>query len=382
MGVAMNLLTPRLNLLFYDYPQVFTAKDKVDCYYVCMVVEELESGPLYLALQISNKRLRGLLSGALDLRAIYQFPEISLFRLAEFQEDGETLAFTGAAYDMCPVEYLPDEGLYFDEDEIAGEALEHNSPVSHIGLSVKEAEKNAQIGIAKLSEFLALYQNVLKHLARIAAKEIKCKINRKETPFNVDVYGFSHGSFTVHVKSSYQCDLFGDNALLAAAYSKLNSFIELAESPESAVIELQKIKGHAANSIIKLVEFVDSQCCPLTHSWASPSTGRSEKRNLSVSSAKALAELCRQRNDLFDEEIVLEGSIVRANEEANTWKMTNLRDGKRYSGEVDPESGLSMTGVIIGKEIYRFYCRERVEVVLGTGQEVTRLRVYKIEKNV
>lgn len=245
---------------------------------------------------------------------------------------------------------------------------------------MSEAVDEAKIKLNKLSEFLSLYQNALKHLARLSAKENSIKIDKNTAPFDVDVFGFSHGSFTVHVKSSYHSDLFGDNALLSEAYSRLNQFIELAKNPTDAIAMLQDVKGHTANSIIKLVEFVEIHSCPITHTWASPNMLGSECSKLDVEIAKQLGELCRQRNELLDEDIVLEGSIVRASEEANTWKLVNRKDSKKYSGEVDPDSNLSMSGVIIGEEVYRFYCHERVEVILGTGQERTKLSAYKIEK--
>lgn len=66
-------------LLEYDYPQVFVARDAISVRYVCMVVEEGEYGPVFLCVPVSAQRCTELLNGKLDLRLIYEKPELSEF---------------------------------------------------------------------------------------------------------------------------------------------------------------------------------------------------------------------------------------------------------------------------------------------------------------
>lgn len=66
-------------LLDYDYPQVFVARDAIGVRYVCMVAEEVEHGPVFLCVPVSDYRCRELLTGKIDLRHVYENPELPEF---------------------------------------------------------------------------------------------------------------------------------------------------------------------------------------------------------------------------------------------------------------------------------------------------------------
>ncbi|WP_332461641.1 DUF6575 domain-containing protein [Denitrificimonas caeni] len=375
----MRKIIPTIILLYYDFPQVFIGKDSVDLRYVCMAVSENAEGPIYFCTPTSGNRIDKLCTAKIDLREVFSDPELSSFYECTASNDNNELMISPVE-GVCPKEYLPDEGLYFDGyDEVSSKALELNSIVSYASLSVAESEDIPRIRTTKLSEFLIIYQNAIKHLTKLTAKEVNKTVAKGETPYSTDVFGFSYGSFTIQMRSSYESDLLGDNALLAGAFEKLNKLLALTNDPDSAINYLQSLKGHTASSLIKLLEFMVDNSCPISHRWANPYMGGSHSASASLGHVSELVKLCRQRDDLFSEQVVLKGYFTIANSDANTWKIID-DEGEHNSGAIHPESSITMDGIIIRKQKYMLTCEERIEVVLGTSKEVKKLLLTSLEK--
>lgn len=375
----MKKITPTIVLLYYDFPQVFIGKDIVDLSYICMVTDENEFGPSYICTPISKSRIEQIQTSNIDLLDVYSNPEIDEFFECSSSQDGTALHLQSLSFSICPEEYLPEQGVLFDGyDEVASKALELNSTVAYASLSVAESESSPRIRTAKLSEFLILYQNAIKYLTKLTAKENKISIGKGTTPFSTDVFGFSYGSFTVQLQSSYSGDLLGDNALLAGAFKKLNEMMLLTEDAEEAILYLKNMKGHTAGSLIKLLEFMADNACPVKHQWATPNMAGSSVAITNLSNLRELVELCKQRDDLFSEDVLLTGYFTIANSDANTWKIID-ENGNSSSGSVDPDSSITLNGITIREKKYNLVCKETVEVVLGTSREVKKLLLTKLE---
>lgn len=158
-------------LLDYDYPQVFVACDAIGVRYVCMVVEEGKRGPEFLCIPVSTERCNELLTGKIDLRQVYEMPELPEFYQASPDDLTGIFGIERAHFSIVPKDWLPDTGLVFEYiDEVLIKAQELNTTVAFASLSVPEAAQEARIRTRKLSEFLAIYQGVLRHLARFSAK--------------------------------------------------------------------------------------------------------------------------------------------------------------------------------------------------------------------
>lgn len=377
----MNKITPTIVLMYYDFPQVFVGKSAVDQNYCCMVISEEENGPKYLCTPISNTRSVQLSNGRIDLRRIFENPESATFFHAYCEPSTED-AINLHLQDIksCPENQLPKLGLIFEEyDEVASKALELNATVSYASLSVPEAEKQTRIRSTTLAQFLTHYQNAVKLIAKKIAKEMKRQIAKDSSTHSLDVFGFSHGSFTVQLRSSSDGDMFGDNHVLTATLDRLGEFIDNIENPEAAIEYLHSIKGQAASSLIRLLEFLDDNKCPLKQQWATPRIGESRTSRTTLNGVRNLIKICKQRRDLTEVIVVLAGIVSTASINGNTWKLLNDEDGVQYSGDVSEDSKISMSGIVIQKKRYKFHCVERIHLNIGTGQEKTQLSVFKIE---
>ena len=378
----MDKITPTIVLMYYDFPQVFVGKSDVDQNYCCMVISEEENGPKYLCTPISNARSVELSTGRIDLRRVFETPESATFFHA-YCEPSTEYAINLHLQDIisCPEIQLPKPGLIFEEyDEVASKALELNATVSFASLSVPESEKQTRIRSTTLAQFLTHYQNAVKLIAKRTAKELKRQIGKDSSTHSLDVFGFSHGSFTVQLRSSNDGDLFGDNHILTATLDRLGEFLNNIENPEAAIGYLHSIKGHAASSLIRLLEFLDENNCPLKQQWATPRIGESRTSKTTVNGVRNLIEICKQRQDLTEVIVVLVGIVSTASINGNTWKFLNEEDGVQYSGDVSEGSKISMSGIVIQKKRYKFHCIERIDLNIGTGQEKAQLSVFNIEE--
>ena len=378
----MDKITPTKILMYYDFPQVFVGKSAVDQNYCCMVISEGDNGPKYLCTPISNTRSIKLSAGRIDLRSVFEAPESQMFFHA-YCEPSSDEAINLHIQDMkfCPKVLLPKEGLIFEEyDEVASKAFELNATVSYASLSVPESESQTRIRSVTLAKFLTHYQNVIKLIAKKMPKEVKLQTGRNSNIHSLDVFGFSHGSFTVQFRSSYDGDLFGDNYDLTATLDRLGEFINDIDNPRIAIDYLHSIKGHAASALIRLLEFLDENQCPLKQQWATPRIGESRSSQTSVTGVRNLIEICKSHQDLTQEIVVLVGIVSAASINGNTWKLINDEDSAQYAGDVDEGSDISMSGIVIERYRYKFYCFERIALNIGTGQEKTQLSVFKIEK--
>lgn len=364
-------------LLEYDIPQVFVGMDVLGGRFVCMLSDITDGEPIFLCVPISDRRLKELLTSKLDLRCIYEDPESPEFYLCSPSNLLQPFEIQLASYKVVSKNLLPDPGLYFDQtDEVLNKAQELNTTVAYASLSVPESVNEPRIRTRKLSEFLAIYQGVLKNLAKAVAKTSGKPIPKDEAPYESDVFGFCYGSFTVQVRSSDACDILGENKALTSAFSKLNEFLDLADDPENAMHFLLSIKGHAAASIINLLTFISENDCQLTNRWSTPGMSGSSMGRIRVVSAQKIIQRCRQREDLGTEVLELIGVVDSADVTAKTWKI--IVGGVPHSGTVHEGSNLNLAGITLGNK-YKFKCEEKIEMVLGTGREVKRLNLTRFE---
>lgn len=377
----MHKIVPKVILLYYEYPQVFLAENAVGQSYCCMLASD-EPEPKYLCSPISTFRRQKLLSNSLDLRELFRNPEIEEFfwSLPGIEEDG-CMMLESAEFSACPEAFLPKAGLVFDSyDEVVSKAVELNATVSFASLSVPESDRQVRIRSVTLAQFLTFYQNAVRNLSKKISKSVRSKIPIGGAHFGIDVFGYSHGSFTVHFRSSNDGDLFGDNHIQALALEELSNFLMNTERPEVAFQYLQSIKGHAAASLIRLVEFVNEQQCPLKVTWATPRTAKSSVGETDAAGIRSLIELCKEREDISEEIVVLVGVVASASIDGNIWRMNNEEDGEQYRGVVSEDSDISMSGIVIEVQRYRFRCREKIEINPGTGRETVKLSLFEIEE--
>jgi hypothetical protein len=379
----MKTLSQDLVLLFYDIPQVFLAKDQVGCKYVCMIGnEDLNSGPVYACVAVSPSRASMVVGGQIDLRSVFETPEVAEFHLAHFSaNDNGTLIAERADYTVFPDSALPGPGLIFNEfDEVAQTAAELNTTVSFVSLEVPEAAQSARIRSATLGGFLFIFQAIVRNFSRAAARIAKKPLKREDDSFATDVFGFAQGSFKIKFRSAHPSDLNGESAVFTIAMTQVQKFLAAASDTAAAIEYLQSVKGHTASSLIKMLGFLSDHSAGIHVEWANPSMSSASRSRLELDNIRHLYEACRQRSDLTVQEVVIRGRVDLAADKAGNWKIISQEDQEAYSGEIMPESGLSLSGMVITNAVYEFTCEERMETVSATGKEIRRLLLKNYRK--
>lgn len=108
-------------LVYYDFPHVFTAKDEVGMDLICLLVDLAEDDMLFLSTPISKERLLKFLNGSVQLREIFQSPEVKQF--FQFNSIEEVIQATTYDLEALPEDFLPESGFEFQATNTKAESL-------------------------------------------------------------------------------------------------------------------------------------------------------------------------------------------------------------------------------------------------------------------
>ena len=115
-------------------------------------------------------------------------------------------------------------------------------------------------------------------------------------------------------------------------------------------------------------------------SWANPSMSEARAAAIRLDQIGVLIEACRRRTDLLIEEVVIRGRVSKADVDNASWKIRNEDDNQVYAGEIAEGAGINLSGMIMAEALYEFTCREEVDILPATGQEMRKLFLTKIRK--
>ncbi|MFN9110412.1 MAG: DUF6575 domain-containing protein [Bacteroidota bacterium] len=98
-------------LVYYDFPEIFLAKDIVGTNYLCLLVDADETATTYISTAISQQRLSSFINGQIDLRDIYTNPEIEEW--LTFNQVDQIIVAEKWNEPVIPEIYLPEPGFVF-----------------------------------------------------------------------------------------------------------------------------------------------------------------------------------------------------------------------------------------------------------------------------
>lgn len=366
------------SLVFYDVLLVYIAEDQFTTKYVCTLIEQTEAHDKYLCSPVSNSRLARLLEGSLELRQIYVDPESDEMLVVE-SPNGELQDLTGRSVfrEQILPEWLPQSGFFLHLEkppniEVVREAHSRSRAVIHYRLDPPEARTETKISAENLSQATKLIQRLVKHAFRRAVRGLD-KENKKDTMtlsenYQLEVFAFSPGSFTLHMQSAASADLLG-YVQISKALEIIDKVTSLATTPDETVNEVSQLGAHFATAYKDVLKFISDTESHLEYEWAVPEKQTTTKRRISSVQAKPLYEALIQRTDIGKEMVRILGKLTKVDEKLRTWRLVNEEDGQEYSGS----SEIELAGLIIETQRYEFFCEERLEEERGTGKEFTRL---------
>jgi hypothetical protein len=376
----MRLLHQKEILSFNDVPQLFVAEDEVDTAYVCLLVERGEETDKYLCVAVSKRRLARLREGELDLKELLETPESrEVFEGRPLNGDRRQLEIRLLASDAIPHEWLPDAGFFVElepaaDEKIVEEARARNRPVIHCTLMPPESIEEPKITAVHLIEGIALFQQLLKRAYNKVIREIEGAIRDEmlmPANYQLEVIDLSAGSFTVHMQTVAQADLFG--------YSPVEQALELLDAVtyEDQTIEkaVELIAEHGRLFVTqyrRLLNYVVEHEAPFSYEWASPGRPQSEARLITPRRARPVYKALVERKDIAREETRVVGRLTKVDAKNRTWRLQD-EEGREYNGHVDPDSTLTLAGLVIQEREYELLCEERLEEEKATGRQFTTL---------
>lgn len=363
-------------LLYYDEPLVVLCEDKLEGLYIGLLVND----ETYFCVPISPRRLDQLYKGDIDLLDVFrnlEEPEYYSCVFEVYNDYSNELRII--QIESIPHDWFPDEGLFLpepspDEDIVLSKSRQENKPILYVALNPPEAITGHKIHVGRLSDFLSIFQNLVKYLFKQCSNSYS-----SDDAFLLNVTGFQPGSFTVQLESLENGDLLGGNEI-ANCLRMLDEFTTRMATPQSALKFIQQYKGHLAGSYIKFLEYIQKNDSNFKYTWATPEFEKSVQHEVKSEMISSLLDLFSQSSDIANEDIELIGSVKKADSNLNTWKIFNEEDNKEYAGKIKSDSSVTVSGLVIDSKRYKFYCEETISSILGSGRAKKVLYLVKYEE--
>lgn len=364
----MNLTVEKV-LVYYDVPQVFSAKDAVGSHYLCLLVDEEGNNLQYLTLPISQGKLTKVVCGLIDLREAFVNSEMQKWFIAKVTEQ-EVLA-TEAPFKVVPEEYLPEEGYYCElysqsEEAIVSEILERENAIVHIAISDGSHKNSIKVNI--LSSIAKAFQDLIKYISK------KAKID--EADYSLRAFGSSIGSFNIHLENEGSRDMYKQMPI-EYALKMINEILNYEVGEDAYIEKLKEVKGHSIGILKKIVSEIIEENVSIKYKWGTPSSANISIKVLNIDRALKIKEILDNASDeLQEEEIIFEG-IAKKVDVKGEWRILNEADNKEYSGKAVDTDLLS--GITTDTKKYRFICTETISFDKITDKEKIKYTLKRIE---
>lgn len=369
-------------LLYFDTPQLFVACDAVGTNYLCMLVEQNEAFDNFICIQISERKLTRFCSGNVDLRDLFIEPEIKLFYNAKIY-NYESYDFEVQLFDVLelPSEWLPEAGFFVEkaQSEIITESREKAKTIVHLSLNSPELLYELKINALTLSEALLRFQTMLKYAYKRSISGLSY-VRRKDLSnsenYQLDVFAFAHGSFKVKMQSQACSNLYGETEIIKALHF-VDELVDQIDHLETSQQILARNKGHFASSYISFIKFIADAKKSISYSWATSNLEKPITKQIFSKQAQKLYDFLNQQEKLKEDRIELVGFFDKVDETNGKWRLVDKAQ-KAYSGEILEDKNLTLKGVIIGTQLYKLVCLEKIMEIAGVSDEKKTLQLIDL----
>lgn len=372
-------------LVYFDAPQLIVAVDRIGTRYLCLLSEQLEDQDKFLCVPVSESRLKEFEEGELDLLRIYESPELEGLYTGDFELFAEESFLAVEPIEQVPENWYPEEGFLLTplegEDKATSEAKERNKAIVHLALDPPESREGLTIEVQHLVNGLRIYQRLLKHAYNKSIRGLARSTREllaDESNYQMEVFSFSQGSFTINMQSKTSADMLG-YVNTEKALGFVDAAVSASSDPELATQFLSENRGHFLNAYRALLKFIVENDAPLKYEWSLPEYAVGKRNVISVESATELYEILTVQESLTAEIVTLVGTVAAVSTINNSWTFLSEEDDRSYSGKVAPESSVKLNGITVLAQRYRFHCEERLHEVASTGEETTELLLLSYE---
>ncbi len=382
----MRTLSHFRTLVYYDEPQLFIANDQLGTSYVCLWVDKADDVDKYLCVPTSKGRLNEFTFGSTDLLSIIKWSETGeLFVCSAPHGDIHAMTAVPIPENEIPPRWLPDPDFFVKPEPathklIIQESRDRQRAIIHCSLNPPEARDQPKIVAERLAQAVKIMQRVVTHAYRKALRDLdeatRDAISQPDV-YQLEVFAFSPGSFTLHMQAAAPADMLGYSHI-EKALRVIDTITEHIDSPTAAVQSIAGYGGHFATAYRDLLQFVVQNKTPLSYEWAMPVRIDTTTRTISHKQAELVYNALLERTDILVEEKHLTGVVTKADRNYGTWRLLADEDNKEYAGQSDPHQ-IDLNGLEIGAR-FEFECEERLVEERGTGRESTVLHLRSFRR--
>jgi len=367
-------------LVYYDFPEIFVAVNDVGTNYLCLLISTDDGNTNYVSTPISTKRLSGFINGNIDLRDIFENPEIKQWYL--FYKVTDFIDAELWVEETLPENFLPEKGFLYHkqldgEDLILNEVIEKNNAIVH--LAVADEQDNYSIEADDLGDIVKLYQIIIENSYKKALIERNIKEKKSyfiPSNYKLRAFASSYSSFNLHFYSTSQIDLFG-NAIIELGLEKFDEIIRDFDNQDEYIKSLRSVKGHTISSLKKLVKKLIDRNIKIKHKWYSPNQENVHSSVINKEKAEKIYAVLNLSEELAEETKIFIGHFVQVDIDNGTWRIFNLEDEKEYSGE---DLGQHLQGITVETVVYKLTCQEIIEELTVSEKEKVKYILQKIDK--
>lgn len=366
-------------LIEYDYPLVFLSKDITNRFYISTIIgaeEELS----YAFVPISPNRLDQLLNQKIDVRTVFLEPDINEYYKCVLNSNSESI-FADYIGEEINIDLLPDSGVFvepIEEFSILSESKTKNRTLLELALEPVSSQSEFIIDVDQLVSTLSAFQKVIDKALKKAVS-----ISKLEMPgltidqSRLQVYGFSKGSFKVHMQTKAFPDLLGVSNI-EIALKILDDIIRNYNNHEKLKEITYEYRGHFISSLRTLLAEVVGEAVPFKYKWISPSMDKPVELVLTLDKATNLIEFLEEEEGLDIEIQEFVGIVKKIDVDNGVWKLLDDA-GEYHSGKIDSNSSISLSGITADTITYKFICREELTTIKSTGEDKVELYLIRFE---
>lgn len=361
LNLFLNIEIERI-LIFYDIPQLFVAQDSIGTKYVCLYVEENEINLEYnyVAISISKRKLKLLMTGQIDVRDAFEHPETHVWYVVNFMDSSLTISL--APFTQIKENFLPEFGLYipetkvFEESPIIEESISLNNTVVH--LSIVDNKNSNSVEVDLLGNLIKLFQSLVKNTYKKTLSQIQhSKLLDAPENFTLRVVGFSQGSFNVHLVPSSSPDLFG-NSNIDIGLTQIDKIIGDVTDETAFLEHIKPYTGHSITAYKKMLVEIIKKDIKFIYKWTSNSSYLVHTKVIDKIYAQQVYDILTSKSELSQEIKVFTGLVKQADVANRHWRILDMEDQKEYSGRA---ANIDLAGITLDEVIYRFTCEEIIE---------------------
>lgn len=209
-GVMKTAVRLRTVLDYYDGPILITVVDSVDTAYICELINRTDGIDEFFCLPISQHRLELFYSGQIDLRSIYEQPEIKYFSTLKVTNYKEPIFLEFLPEERISPEWYPDEGLKLAtypaelDASIIKDSRIKNAAILEAKLNPPEARgPEKKISAIHLMQFLHLFQSVVRNAFKSSLRNLDKDVRKlldKPENYGLDVCATERGSLSFNFR--------------------------------------------------------------------------------------------------------------------------------------------------------------------------------------